>query len=185
MPQKNTTTSVTFYVYDNLNGIPVLNENQNTLTVYISKDGGSFSVLSSPEITEMDTTNLPGVYRLLLPAAQTNASHIILRFTSTTQNAVSEPCELYLESYVVASDIPSAPEIPTAAEISDAILTRNVSEVESLAPVHSLCTIILAHLESKVEGDFWNIRRSDGETLHTSLNVLSSENADAIIGVHS
>lgn len=198
MPKKNVLTFITFYVYNRLTGDAVTNESSSTTTVYVSKDGGSFAAVSSPAIQGIDSTNLPGFYRLTLSAADTDAGHIILRFASATQNAVAEPCEMYFETYAVPADLPTDPlqfptvaqiaagiQVPTTTQIADAVLTRSVSNAESSAPIHSLCTIILAHFESEIADGIWKIRRSDGSTPHATLSVISDQDAEAITGVHA
>jgi len=188
MPKKNTQTHVTFFVYNAQTGAAVTGQTSAQLSVFLSQDGGAFSQISSPAIQQIDAVNLPGFYRLTLTAGNTNANHILLRFASILSNVIAEPCELYLESYTVLTDIPAAPQmpqVPTVEQIADGILTRSVTNVETTAPLHSLCTVILAQLESEVSGSEWNIRRTNGSTPHASLTVTSSPSTEAITGVHS
>ena len=70
-----------------------------------------------------------------------------------------------------------------ANEIADAILSRNVSNVEAAAPEHSLATIILATLESSIAGSTWKIKRTDGTTVHASKTVTTDANATPIVAV--
>ena len=46
-----------------------------TFTVYRSRDGAASAVMTTPTINETDTTNMPGVYELLLDEDMTNAWH--------------------------------------------------------------------------------------------------------------
>lgn len=84
-------------------------------------------------------------------------------------------------------NLPAAPaatgDIPSATAIADAILSRNVSNVESSAPEHSLCTIILASLESSISGTTWTIKRTNGSTTHATKTVTVDAAADPITGV--
>lgn len=73
--------------------------------------------------------------------------------------------------------------LPTATENADAILSRDVDNVEASAGEHTLCTIILASLESSVSGTTWTIKRTDGSTTHATKTVTSSASADPITGV--
>jgi len=70
---------------------------------------------------------------------------------------------------------------PTAATIADTVLGRDIDNVESTAPEHSLCTTILAMLESSVSGSVWTIKRTNGTT-HATKTVTSGT-ADPITGV--
>lgn len=72
---------------------------------------------------------------------------------------------------------------PTAAAIADAVLSRNVSNVEGSAPEHSLCTIVLASLESSISDTTWTIKRTDGSTTHYTKTVTVDDTADPITGV--
>ena len=74
-------------------------------------------------------------------------------------------------------------ETDAANEIADAILSRNVSNVEANAPEHSLATIILATLESSITGSTWKIKRTDGTTVHASKTVTTDPNATPITAV--
>ena len=74
-------------------------------------------------------------------------------------------------------------ESDAANEIADAILSRNVSNVEATAPEHSLATIILATLESSIAGATWKIKRTDGTTVHASKTVTTDANATPIVAV--
>lgn len=73
--------------------------------------------------------------------------------------------------------------LPTATENADALLGRNVSNVEATAGEHTLCTIVLASLESSVSGTTWTIKRTDGSTTHATKTVTSSASANPITGV--
>lgn len=182
MPKRNDVTQVIFYVYDKTTGDAVSGQSAGTVSVYLAKDGGAFSRITSPAITAVDAANMPGFYRLALTGTQTDAAHIVVRFASATPGTVIEACERYFENYSSPADIPAA---PTATQIADAILARDVAEVENNAPLHSLCTIVLAHLESRVAGTQWQIRRSDGSTQHALLAVSTDPNAEAVTGVSS
>lgn len=77
----------------------------------------------------------------------------------------------------------SALAADAVTEIADAILSRNVSNVEGSAGEHTLCTIILATLESSVSGTTWTIKRTNGSTTHATKTVTVNSGADPITGV--
>jgi hypothetical protein len=72
---------------------------------------------------------------------------------------------------------------PTAATIADTVLGRSVSNVESTASEHSICTLVLAALESSVIGTSWTIKRTDGTTTHATKTVTTDASAEPITGV--
>lgn len=72
---------------------------------------------------------------------------------------------------------------PSDTEIADAVLSRDVDNVETTAPVHSLATAIL-RLASRVDasgGANILIYRTNGVTIHATLSIDDSDAAAAII----
>ena len=67
--------------------------------------------------------------------------------------------------------------------LADAVLSRDVANAESSAAEHSLCTIVLASLESSISGTTWTIKRTDGVTTHATKTLTTDETADPITGV--
>lgn len=85
-----------------------------------------------------------------------------------------------------ADDVPgliAALNDPTAIAIADAILTRDVSNVEATEGGHMLYTVILATLESAISSTTWTIKQTDGSTTHQTKTVTVDANADPITGV--
>lgn len=72
--------------------------------------------------------------------------------------------------------------VPTAVENADALLIRDVSNVEDTAATHSLCTIVLATLESSISSTTWTIRKTGGTTF-TTKTITVDASADPITGV--
>ena len=72
--------------------------------------------------------------------------------------------------------------LPTATENADAILSRGVSNVQGTADTTSLCTVVLAMLESSISGTTWTIRKTDGTTFVTKT-LTTAASADSITGV--
>lgn len=64
--------------------------------------------------------------------------------------------------------------------IADAILSRNVSNVEGSAGEHTLCTIVLACLEYEVTGTTWTIKRTDGSTTHATKTLTTNAAAEPV-----
>lgn len=68
-------------------------------------------------------------------------------------------------------------------DIADAVLGRSVANVEASAAEHSLCTVVLACLESAISGTTWTIKRTNGSTTHATKTVTTDPDADPITGV--
>ena len=72
--------------------------------------------------------------------------------------------------------------LPTANENADAVLSRGVSNVQDTADTTSLCTVVLAMLESSISGTTWTIRKTGGTTF-VSKTLTTTATADAVTGV--
>lgn len=85
----------------------------------------------------------------------------------------------------LAADAITAASIATDAgqEIADAVLGRSVSTVQASAAEHSLCTMILAGLESSISGTTWTIKRTDGSTTHFTKTITTNAAAEPIVSV--
>ncbi|MBN2024498.1 MAG: hypothetical protein JW809_17090 [Pirellulales bacterium] len=64
--------------------------------------------------------------------------------------------------------------------IADAVLARDVGQAESSAAEHSLCTVVLATLESAIAGSTWTIKRTDGVTVHATKSVTTDPDAEPV-----
>jgi hypothetical protein len=74
-------------------------------------------------------------------------------------------------------------DLPTAIENADALLGRSVANSQSTAAEWSLCTLVLAALESTIAGSTWTIYRTDGTTVHATKTVTTDASAEPITGV--
>lgn len=69
------------------------------------------------------------------------------------------------------------------SSIASAVLGFDISNVENTAPLYSLCTVILAQLQSAVNGTDWTIYRTDGTTQHAVRTLAVSSEAEPVTGV--
>ena len=70
-----------------------------------------------------------------------------------------------------------------ANSIAAGVLAYDISNVESSAPIFSLCTEILAHLQSSISGSTWTIYRTNGVTQHASRTIAASDESTPVTGV--
>lgn len=63
--------------------------------------------------------------------------------------------------------------VATAAanDIADAVLSRNVSNVEGSCPEHCLASVVLATFEFSISGTTMTIKRTDGSTTHATKTL--------------
>jgi hypothetical protein len=89
-----------------------------------------------------------------------------------------------IDADAIAADAIGSSELAASAatEIADAILSRNVSNVEASAGEHTLCTVVLALLEWSVAATTWTIKRTDGTTTHAT-KTLTAAAGDPITSV--
>ena len=66
--------------------------------------------------------------------------------------------------------------------IADAMLIRNISNVEDTAPEYSIATLVMAGLYSSVAGTTRTINKTDGSTMHTQT-ITKDASAEPITGV--
>jgi hypothetical protein len=105
-----------------------------------------------------------GQYSFALSQADVNADVASLLFTMTGM-------------------IPVEKTLVTADAVIDAVLARDVANVEAAAPEHSLATVILATTEwGPISGTTWPINRTDGATVHVNKTITVS--GGQIIGVN-
>lgn len=71
----------------------------------------------------------------------------------------------------------------STSSIASAVLGFDISDVENTAPLFSLCTVILAQLQSAVNGTDWTIYRTDGTTQHAVRTLAVSSEAEPVTGV--
>ncbi len=117
---------------------------------------------------------------MLITAVQADTDDIQTRLPATLSSGRMR-CQL--EGADANSLTAAALAADAANEIADAVLSRSVSVVEATAAEHSLCTVVLATLESFVENDVWTINRTNGLTVHNVRDVLTDANALPITGV--
>jgi hypothetical protein len=91
----------------------------SSFTVYRSRNGAAEAAYTSPTITEVDATNMPGVYTLLVDedttiAGTSDSEEYCVHITHAGMAPVTRTIELYRSS-------------PTALEIADALLDRDMA----------------------------------------------------------
>ena len=88
-------TTVDYFAYNTSNGTPAVGDGSNH-TVYILVDN-STPVQYTGTITEVDSTNLPGLYRISLTSGHTDGYKITVYVRSSTSNVLIHPVEFFTE----------------------------------------------------------------------------------------
>ena len=107
-------------------------------TVYRSRNGGSSTAMTTPTVTEVDATNMPGVYKLLLDEDMTigagnDSEEMVFHITEDADaiDPVTRTIELYRPKYTAGSTL-SASAIN--AEVVDALNVDTYAEPGQGAP---------------------------------------------------
>lgn len=159
------------------------------ITLATQTVGGAFS---SGGFVEIDATNMKGVYRLDLPNAAVDTEGFVTLYLYGATNLL--PTALRIDCRALPVDVKKfggtngtfASGIPTAEMLTasiDAILSRNVSNVETTMPEHCLGTIILAMLEHSISGSTLTIKGTDGSTTRFTKTLTTNAAADPITGI--
>lgn len=82
------------YAWDGGAGAPKTGDADN-ITAYVSKDGGSAAVLTDTNPTELDATNLPGVYAFDLSQGETDGDLLCFSPKSSTEGVVIHASIIY------------------------------------------------------------------------------------------
>lgn len=125
----------------------------STFTVYRSRNGGAAAVMTTPTINETDTTNMPGVYELLLDEDMTldsgdQSQEMAFHITHAGMAPVTRVIEIYRpsvtagETLTVASGVGSATaqslgataKSDVNAEVVDALNTDTYAEPGQATP---------------------------------------------------
>ena len=121
MALRNLTLTVKFTVWDTANNVGKAGDAAN-LTLRIIKDGGPPAVPANVPASEPDITNLPGVYELVLTAAEMDADFVTLGGKSGTADTVVIPTYIHTEAGVLPLVAPGSngglPTVNASNEVS-------------------------------------------------------------------
>ena len=162
---KNEAVTVIYTAWDTAGNAPKTGDVANHTIRYIA-DGVAATPAASPVEVER------GEYKLVIAAGENTGTMMAVIGVSSTANVV-----------IVKASWQNADR----NAIADAILSRNVSNVEAAIKAaddeHTLATVILAILESAISGTTWTIKQTDGATTQFSKTVTVDEDANPITGV--
>lgn len=157
--------------------ISTIANNESSATTYTSAASnvetittlGTYAAPTAGKVRfkQVDATNFPGVYEIQIADA---------RFAVASSKSL-------LVSIQATGIAPVLAEIQL--DLSDQLLSRNVSNVEGTMGEHTLGTIVLATLENAISGTTLTIYRTNGSTTHATktLTKTAASTADVITGV--
>jgi len=136
----------------------------SSFTVYRSRDGGTATAMTTPTVTELDATNMPGVYKLLLDEDM----------TITTGNAAEEMC----------FHITQASMAPVTRVIElydpDFMLKRDMSAVSGESSRSPLNAFRVLRNKWSLSGTTFTVTKEDDSTSAWTATVTATPGADPI-----
>lgn len=120
-----------------------------TFTVYRSRNGGAAAAMTTPTINEVDATNMPGVYELLLDEDMTidagdDSQEMVFHITATGMAPVTRTIELYRPKITAGNTaaVDSSGRVDLGLWLGVAPLALNSQRVQ--ARIGSIATGIIA-----------------------------------------
>jgi hypothetical protein len=164
------------------------------------KDGTAAAPAATPQ--EIDAVHVPGLYRIALTGTECTCHLGVLAGSSSTAGVTIVPVTISFEQLPTAAAGTNG-GLPTVDAnnritgvqwtvglsenernaVADSILTRSVAVVEGFAAEHSLATIVLAILQSSINGTTWTIKRTNNTTTHVVKTVTRDSKAVPITEV--
>ena len=138
-----------------------------TFTVYRSRDGAASAVMTTPTINETDTTNMPGVYELLLDEDMTigagnDSEAMVFHITQAAMAPVTLEIELYRPKITAGNTLTvdaggtgaadvlewlgTAAATPTVAGVPEVDLTHVAGSTTSVSTVATSIATLLADI---------------------------------------
>ena len=115
---KNTAgQKVIVYAHDTAADAPKTGDAAN-ITAYIAQDAASIGVSNDANPTELDATNMKGLYAFDLTQAETNGDTVTLSAVSATGDVSIEPVTVYTQEVMRGTDSAST---HSAADVADAV----------------------------------------------------------------
>ena len=143
MPDRNVAVTYNYIAWDTANNIGKTGDGGNH-TISGSRDGTQFTPTDNTP-SEIDSTNLKGVYSIDLTAVENNGSFLTMGGESSTGNIVIIPISWANESNSVDTTL--------AVRTSDSVFTINAGSGTNSAYVNMVCAIY------DVSGDDWECRK--------------------------
>jgi hypothetical protein len=154
----------------------------SSFTVYRSRNGAAEAAYTTPTITEVDATNMPGVYTLLVDEDTTievtsDSEEYCVHITHAGMAPVTRTVELY------RSQAASTP--PTAIEIADALLDRDMAAgTDSGSTTVRTPRQALRFLRNKwsIAGSTLTVTKENDATASWTAAISQTAGADPITG---
>ena len=123
MAVKGVTLTVNFYAYDTANNTGKTGDSAN-FTLRLVKDGGAAAApTNAASISEPDSTNMPGVYEIVLTAEEMAANFVTLHGKSSTANIILQPL------FIITNDTFAYTGITAGASTSFGNIIKRIASI--------------------------------------------------------
>jgi len=175
MPYRNTAVTVCLVDWNTSTNSGQTGDAAN-ITVRAVGDGTEFTP-GTPNITEMDSTYMKGVYKVSLAAGENNYSFVVLGGSSSTPNCVLIPLAWSNESNAAAVSV-GAGAINNAAFYSDVATTAYASNILQQM-IYKLFDLAAGNMTSFTTysgyaftaGGFWDVFAKTAWTIRGGLSI--------------
>jgi len=196
MAIKNQSITITYSAWDTANNVGKTGDSANH-TLRLVQDGTEATPANSP--SEVDATNLPGVYKITLTAGEMNYSTVTLGGKSSTTGIVIIPVHIVTEQGNFATvtaktnnlpaspaatgdkmDIVDAPKATGLAAIADAFLKRDWTSVtgEATRSVLNALRPLLNKWTSASGAGGYVVKKEDDSTTAWTGTLTVDENGN-------
>ena len=155
----------------------------SSFTVYRARNGAAAAAMTTPTVTEVDATNMPGVYSLLLDEDMTigsgnDSEEMVFHITHTGMAPVTRTIELYRpkitagETLTVASGVASA----NATQISgDSTAADNLETMLDGTGGQTLTASITGNITGNLSGSVGSVTGNVGGNVTGSVGSLAAQ----------
>lgn len=169
---KNTASQkIPVYAWDSAKGAPKTGDAAN-ITAYISKDGGTAAATNDANPTELDATNMPGIYIFDMTQAETNAALVMLSPKSSTSGIHIEPVIIYTVPETPSVNVTQISGDSTAADNLESYCDGTTPQPVNVTQISGDSTAA-DNCESMFDGTGYA-----GGSTKLDVNVTSQENID-------
>lgn len=155
---------------------------------------GTLYVNGTADAASVTVTNITtGVYKAAVTLPTLAIGDIVDLRVNATVNSVNDNAVIWTDTKDMALDSSGQVSVSdktgfalTTSErnsIADAVLTRDVVNVEASANDHSLCYVVLAASEASASGLTLTVKRTDGTTTFATKTLTVDASASAVTGV--
>lgn len=178
------TTSYLYFVAVDATDFTTRETGLSSFTVYRSRNGGTAAAMTTPTINETDTTNMPGVYELLLDEDTTidsgfDSQEMAFHITHAGMAPVTRTVEIYRPKITAGATLSTATVATIASDLlqvySDTtIIASDVVQVYSDTTVIASDVAISSSKAVQIYSDT-AIIYSDTTAIHSDTTIIASD----------